>query len=1717
MKTIAKAFEEEMSTTSESTAVEEDEVYEYDGTNEQYLLPTEEETKEVEGVKASSTGTGEADNTTETSSFLDKIGDFFGSAVDTVQDSFTFVKESFTFEEPVQGTPDILGNLYRKNVEWGLGQPLPIRPLTQEEYDGYLDMFSKMEKEQRFKDSVAVVSTLVEEGVPLTDIKNLIKGIREMKELEGSVALSKAGQEQDAYSVLEDDPEAVINQSESNVNAVNAVANLRFYDTFLEQKRKGFYKNPVKNFFKGGADLIIPFSQSYRATGLARGSLKEVFEKAGVSSVLESWYANPNEFYSDVRRAFYMMSHRSPEEFQQFVADIDAIFESDLYSNYYALDFFSQVFNTDTIANTMGSIVDVGFITPPAKLATKTGKALLTTKGAVKAARKQLKALKAEGKTVESVEKAIAEAEAEAAKATTKKEYRASQVKLKTLREEERILRGEYVKAAEAVDRTATAMATASGLDLASEFIPGLAMASRAGFIGVMLPIKAAKALGNYYGASRQLSKALVDGLAETAVSSDIHKKHLEAAAEAVGLGGQPFVFKDGVSLTGSTGVKNTIDFLSQAGDEVFKLKDAEAVKRLYEEITSKGLLSKVIRESLEPAAARVAVKLDKALKKARLPQSVSVGIERRSNGVAYVSRVSGKDGHGLNKQQTVELLNAYRKQSKLYGVAEKVKVTETADGNHIDFEYMLKKTEDDSAYSAESFKSIDDLVYENVRRGIQGVEKDKPGAGGVLGPLLNYVKGLSQTVTSFQRVINDVLQHDQGIVYNAMSSLTTKIEKGNEKVLDYLINRTRADSKWYSSEGLRALGISKRNIAAYEAYKALSDLSWLLYRRNLVDQLTKNGMKSVSISVNGTLYDVGISKRKDYKDIKGFDILRVEGYDDVAEDLVGELNPEDLSLTAQDYNFYRTLYSSHGTNYVAIRKDSLIEQEIDAVSLDVSYIPGRMLFSPDSAFIKQTVTNERGQLNAINTLFAHPDFINTKKAAVAMEEMRQLVIKVDDGSMTEEAAMKAFKEIKNGDLVRRYGDWTSFKNACKGEDAIFSLNPRDRIQVVRDGEKIEGLSMSDEQEFFNFKGASFLGYSNFEKIVEKRMRKGANIYNPFTLSTAPRMTATEEIATTVHNIMNTTTKAEYTALMAEDMVRLFKGKGINTLAEAKDALLYGAPQGLNSDVKDAVDHMSRMYKTIFGLPTEFDIAVERGMQRIASAICPDYAGKGGLRTSTYYAIRNMSPLKKTQALAFHWYLGMLNFRQFYKQASSLTQAVQMSPVAGGKALGLGIPFMIYMMSRDGGLGQRIAKMASMNLKDLDLLAKTVNRLDVTSRGSYSGALELDAKSTARWKLNSTFFYDAGDRVNKYFTALVTALEAQAKGVDLSKLSEADIANMLVRQNTLYLNMGRAGMSPIQTGMLRTLTQFRGFTFRWLDTIFGERTISAGTKWAMGVTTLLTSGVVGAVGRGAASTVYNWMSDKAIDDDAKQIVTQGVLDWMMQELGYDVSVGEFFEISAGDLFDSFISAPPSLKAMPSAFNTMLMPYVGLYHMVNPQNEVGETFFSYKDWLYTEASMLAKGGDLPSGIGKYLTLYGIYNGEGGLYNRQGYKTREDMSTARKIAYGLGFRSIREAENFLLTKRIQGVKEDISAIADEFMLAMSKAVEEPQNEKAFFNRAYYILDVAKNILPEDSYSELDVEVKSRLRNLGKSQKESILKGMLKYLSAEEVRKTYLEMEE
>lgn len=1635
-------------------SLEETEDYEYDGTNAQYLFPTEEDSLEFSSEE-------------NTLGFNSYTGDpYAGSSLEKVR---------------------------KKNVEWAIGKPLLADHLSSDEYAAYLDAFNKMGMEKRTEDATKLTMDLIESGVSPADVHRLMQDIRDLPPLTGEKGLFKEGHTRDLATLFAEDPEAAKNVLEGRANVASANYRILMQKAseapYTESNPDGFLDYLQNEFGTLATSAVaglegLPFVDKMRVAQMNK-DMRGLLNKYGADgTIFEGLRVDPTSFYEDMGKFFISAMVNMPTtEFKDMVEEFDAILKGWSYSDVARFDFWNQVTEVEEFVNKLSWGTDIVSLVPLAGIVSSGAKSLAKAGRIVKKAKEQQRAAKAAGHTVEGLANDIEKAKASLDKAKTPKQKEKAEKALQKLEDLQKVVRGDEVEAAETLVRLEKNLLKSAALGATADVFPAAVLAARGVYLGVTSPLQSLKAIGNFTGAAKLFSKGLITNSTPLFRNTEEHSKAVFNALEAVNGGYGAQVIKGETPVAGSPLVDKSIEVSKRVASS--SAETQKTMTKVLGEITEKGHLSSITEKSLDAPKKRTAAEIKEALGRSRRVRPLLVNIEDRSTGTAFVTRLSSPYGKGWSRATANKIVEDLKRNAPI-DVAEEYRVFQDSTGFHVDVERRYARTEG-------GYKFTNDFIYENLRKNFKGKEKTLPGTGGLFGPFVDHIASVGQTVTTFQRTLGNILQHDQGVVFEVLSAIRNKIDKGNKRVLDHLIRRTRSESKWFDSEWLKTVGVDQKTVDAYEAYIVLSDLSAMLHKRNLVNNLIRTGKKDLSVVVDGIdkPVRVGIGKPLSHTDVEGKEVFIVRDYNYVDDVYVGEATTEALDPTA--YNFYHVLYGRNtSNNIIAIPVNATVEKQITSASVETSYIPGRMVFSPDSGFIKQAITNSDGSLKDIRTLFAHPDLIAVNKVAKVMEEARQIAIKYDNGAISAEAAMAAFEKIADRSKIG-YADFTSFYRACTGEDAIFSLKPGDKIQAVKDGEMLEGFA-DKAQEFFNFKGASFLGYSNTEQIVSKRLRKNEEIFNPFTLEDAPRTTPTEEIAITTHNIVSLSTKAEYTRLLAEDMVRIFKGRnGCDTTEEARNILLYGAPNKaeISDDTKARFNHMSTVYKTLFGMPTQLDRAAETFFQKLAHYVVPDYAGKGGLRTSIYYGMRNWSPVKQMQALAFHWYLGLLNPRQFYKQAASILSTTALSPIAGGKALGLGIPFMMYTMTENKAMLKNLSKFTGYTAEEIEDLSKIVKRLDISSRGSYSGALEATEDTRSRWKLNSTFFYDAGERINRYFSALVTAIE---KGKKYKDITESEWAAMLTRQNNLYFNMGRAGMSPIQTGYGRIVTQFQGWTMRWWETMF-DRQIDTSSKISLAIYSGVLGGTNAIFGRGAGSVIYNLLERAGVEEDTNLAIAMGAGDILVKKAGGDVSVGEFADASIIDIFAD-IGNIPSVSAAQSAYEVSKAPVLAVYDFFkNPDNED----FTFYDALSAQARKLQIEGKLPSGINKAVVAWTMFH-TGLKYKANGLIDREGVTLLESLAYGMGFRSIDDAEEFLLRNAITDKEQFAKDVAETTMTYITLSKQHPYDSDYYLQMAKATLDNIRKMEGVDIEGLVDEELSKGFRRLNTSDVEYLAKRIL-----------------
>lgn len=1679
--------------------------------------------KDKEAVKTADKNSSE--------SFLLPTEDESSAAVEVLDkgEEFKDPTSFFNFEEAVQEgilLPPPLSDRYTDVLHQILKGENPYIT-TEDEYQSQVEYFYNLAEEERENLRLATATELAERGYSVSQVSSWYNAIKKAEkekqearkdyglyEALSDSYLTTAASSDNVSATLATDPEEL----EETTKITNQVANIQYLKTISQQADEAFLEDGfIAQAIKGvSTGALIPFIDSLQVEGYSTGALRGELEKQfGKYLVLDDYYYNVTDFYNDLGTSLLLASREmAPRDFSKAIDSVNGVLSTLSWGPFEVTkedvsDFWGQIISPNRILNKVVAGID---LVPALGLVGKAAKAGKTLKSVSKAVRpvieeRSAKAAKEafDAAYKEEIDKLVAkgvEVTPEAREAALKvAEKVAKEAEVKATKEAEASFKKDVGK-----------KATLGAANLiVSEALPGVLTTAKVVAMAATSPLKLAKAIGDKARAIRILSKDMLKRSEAAFDSTEAHvavlREDFNNLQEVIPSALQPSVVKDGVSIAESSEIRAVDGIVDAIGKQEQLTKARTLAGEAYRVLKETGSLGKLYRETLSGVEKSLLIDVQKAVDSQSNRASVMfVNTAQKPTGLEVTLRLgSGTDNtQPLTKEAAKNLAASLKVDEDTFFDGFKsvdgVKVTRDANGYYVDVTRRFKKEEEAVGYA-----TVSDFAEADIKRSYRGKWKDKASSN----RLYNNIVGLNQSSPSFVRVLNNLLQKDEGIGQRILENFTSAINKGNQYVLEKLIRDTRKEGEWFSSKYLKDIGCDEKTIKAYEAVKNLEDLDYLLYMDNLVSSLKAEGMLNIGLKSGKIEHRLGLGKEiKDFDSLTGdiYSVNKISLGEDGTLQLEGSLMPASelkKEIKGDVGTTFKMFESVNGSNYVNIPKHLLSVSEISATKLKASYKPGRLLFSQGSTFIKQAVTgtNAKGSkyVKRISTLFAHHDTVAVNMVVKALEEARQLAISVNKGIMDMREAERAYSKIKNIGMVRySFGD---FYKACVGDNKFISLEPGDILEAVEDGMNLKSLSPSDN-EFFNFKGASMFSYSSSAKIAEKRARQDARVFNPFTLDDAPRMSLAEEVATTIGRIHKYSSANHYRKAMVESLYSSYRDF-FKDLRSAEEALLYGPSNEIkkaSSEVANQIDHHRRIYQTMLSHPTDFDKSIEKIFSKVAHWLVPDYAGKGGIRTKAYTSLRNLDPVSKTRAFAFHWFLGMYNPRQLYKQVMSNANVIAMSPIHGTKATALAVPLLIYSMTADKSILKRLSKQVSIPEGTLQEIAESANKLDVASRGTYSGALDIGAKTWKRWDLSSTFFFDMGERINRYTTAIATRLEI---GKSLLKASNAEIANAITRQQNLYLNMGKAGMSPLQTGLTALVTQFQGPMFRYLEALT-DRTLTAQEKISLFFVPSILGGTKGLLGARTGSSIYaSFVNDEDTswsNPEVQKAMYLGLIDYYIESQGGRVAVG-------GDIFDyglldniMGLAAPleaPSISALKQG-GTALGLLLGTVadFMNSPMSQ--EDFRYYLKRLNADISLTGAG---PSSFVNLNKANWIWQ-EGTLRNRNGEMTEEDLDTMDAVLKALGVRDLQSSLAMLSSSIVEDFDKSVKDTSEEIERLFNSAASTTDESlrKRLLDDASVLLKILRHA-PGHLQEAVYERVNTAWEKAGTNVQKELLEGMLK----------------
>lgn len=783
------------------------------------------------------------------------------------------------------------------------------------------------------------------------------------------------------------------------------------------------------------------------------------------------------------------------------------------------------------------------------------------------------------------------------------------------------------------------------------------------------------------------------------------------------------------------------------------------------------------------------------------------------------------------------------------------------------------------------------------------------------------------------------------------------KLQSSEKDLLDSLINLSRHKQRFINTDELINRGFSQKIADAYDKIRTLEDISWTHLnkaRRTELDQLGYNSISSEDISFFGREIDLSTTwlDNKYVVDIKGNVVNLTK---DVAK-----------AYKNKGYSLYHTMQPINRSEYVLIKNETKRVNKLPQIV--IGYKPGfRHLYADGTNFLKQSNTIN-GKLAFTQTFLADTDVRALKSVADKLNSVMEIVRKYLSGKVSyEEANDAVVKGTQDSLKVRSLKEFLKEIRTSDNPEGIIDLvNP---FEVVADGE-ITNVAKEYSSSFWDETAEGVMAIKTLNGIVDdniqsnlKRLRRSCDGLLNTRGVFAAMVDVDDEIDNAINEISRNIAGARYTQIVAENIVNTF-----GEILESGAVKRYTPSQILTRNARgnrtvisntthdpkiarmiDDFDHAVDIYKIMVGSPSSIDLKLDEAFRSLSYAIADSslanalHLGERGYRPDKIYqSLRKLNPIKAWRALTFNYYLGLFNPRQLHQQALSSINAISMSPIAGSKAAVLTPMIMSSIGKMNKDTYAEAARIASHAAKDPSItsawwenLVNNVKHLDVYGYGTLSGAFERFGEDSKNWEHASQFFFRTGEMYNRVHAATTAALEYMSKNgnVNFSNISKAELAKILNRQQTLYMNMGRQGVSRLQSTSLKglgaVLFQMKGFNLRAVEAMAGRELTSA-EKWRLGITSMALTGSKGFLGATTGAWLYDLIdSHTDLDDNEVREINEAVflggLDYLSKEAGFNISlmngqspeyidnIIDFFGFADGSITDNIALAGVTKK------------------------------------------------------------------------------------------------------------------------------------------------------------------------------------------------------------
>jgi len=877
--------------------------------------------------------------------------------------------------------------------------------------------------------------------------------------------------------------------------------------------------------------------------------------------------------------------------------------------------------------------------------------------------------------------------------------------------------------------------------------------------------------------------------------------------------------------------------------------------------------------------------------------------------------------------------------------------------------------------------------------------------------------------------------------LYNSAMTSWNALAKNERKIVQGAIDVSTRYEAFYTPEQLLASGWTPEMTKVYTNWRVINDVDD--YFRNEATRLDLSLRGAKSITYNGKRI---AGAGRVVPNINSWTELRDTVKSSGRGLIINNVDLEDATIVGVDTiergqweyffnNGYRLIegslspedgYGARTFYYLLDPKGTVINELPEFVT---SYVAGgRNYYQRNRGFLKQ-LRMEGDKIVGVNTFFTDPDLAGMTRLSNKLEEIRRLIISGKDSEATAAIAAAKFHKAPFGDasgfrefFEKRGMDFTHMENSLevvKNDKILKSYN------VLRDS-GVDDLVGFDEMERIS-RNSHYQAISNEAK--EKRLMRTGRELLTWDFEKAQPVDFEMQLRYLVNDMVYGGYMNDFTEMYADRFYRAYKGairqpRGYKLTA--REALISGNAIEDGSDVSRMAKTAQLNYAAIRGVPTKLDTMLADNFKRLmewvggaAEKILPISEEAAHSVRVNWFKIAEKDYLTSARAFASHWYLGMCNISQLWKQMGSDAAILLLEPKAAASAAKDSLSLTYVLMSSGGNKTKALKTAYKMYKNNPTMLqnARNIIEMGAFEHGTAGGFIEKGASTSSTFNKISMLFFNSGEMQNRSM-AFLTALKA--RGFDGKKMSAAERLSVSRYANDLFLNMDAAGLARVQRGSIeKTLFQFMGYRMRWLESVLFNKDFTAAQRARLGLGTLALTGTEGMLGAGAAAwvgtNVYNLFHDPK-DTDATDVerneitefIQKGLLNYFSDVFGLDMDIAQPLSLEYFDMFDSILGLAQLDFAAPQVAGKALSSFFEIVKYVR-DTAIGEANISD---LGDTIESLAIEGKLPSSVRLYLGARLWKTGRA--LNTKGELTEYYNSKLRTTLYALGFNSLTSKE-------------------------------------------------------------------------------------------------------